>query len=216
YLELRLGQAEMLRRSGDPGAVPIAWDVVRAAEALGDSVLVAHGAAGLCSLGPLTEAGTLDEELADLVERAVLGCDDPAARALCAAQATLFYSMSGRVDRCSAHFEEALASARRTGDPQILLAALGVVYIALTHPDELERRERLAEELLAVAERIDDDDARFQALHLYFSNQVQRADPLLRTTFVRQETLTARLRTPQRRWMVGYQRACLAHLDGRL
>ena len=216
YLELRLGQAEMLRRSGDPGAVPIAWDVVRAAEALGDSVLVAHGAAGLCSLGPRTEAGTLDEELADLVERAVLGCDDPAARALCAAQATLFYSMSGRVDRCSAHFEEALASARRTGDPQILLAALGVVYIALTHPDELERRERLAEELLAVAERIDDDDARFQALHLYFSNQVQRADPLLRTTFVRQETLTARLRTPQRRWMVGYQRACLAHLDGRL
>lgn len=215
-LMLRLGQAELLRRAGDPRGAEIAFEVVRDAEAIGDAEVVALGAAGLCSLGPLTEAGTLNVELADLVERAITGCTTPRARAVCAGQATVFYSLTGSIERCLAHFEDSLRNARLSGDEQVLLGALGCVYVSLTHPDELPERVELAEELLALAERLDDDEARFQALHLYFSNQVQRADPLVRSAFARQEALASSLRSPGRRWMVGYQRACVAHLEERL
>jgi DNA-binding SARP family transcriptional activator len=215
-LVLSLGQAELLRRAGDPRGAEIAAQVVRDAEAIGDADVVALGAVQLCSLGPLTEAGTLNVELAELVERAIAGCTTPAVRAVCAGQASLFYSLTGSIDRCLSLFRESLRNARLAGDDRVLVDALGCVYPALTHPDELAERVELAEELLALAERLDDDEARFQALHLYFSNQVQRADPLLRATFARQEAVAASLRSPGRRWMAGYQRACLAHLDGRL
>lgn len=215
-LRMRLGQAESLRRVGDPTGTTLAWEVAQAAEAGDDHETFALAAAALCRVGPLIEAGTLNEDLAEVVERAIRGCTTPSARSICASQAVLFYSMTGRIDRMSSHFHESLRQARLASDDEILLQALGGTYIALTHPDELAERIELTEEMLAVAERIDDDHGRFEALHGYFSNQLQTADPLLRTTFARQEALAVRLRTADRRWMAGYQRACLAYLDGQL
>ena len=45
---------------------------------------------------------------------------------------------------------------------------------------------------------------------------VQFADPLVRTTLAAQAELATALRNTGRHWMVGYQAACLAFLDGRL
>jgi hypothetical protein len=128
----------------------------------------------------------------------------------------LFYSMSGEIARCRSYFDVALDEARRSDDPHTLLAALGNAYASLVHPVDWPLRATLAAEMLAIAEQVDDDDARFEALHLYFSTQVQFADPLLRTTFERQRSLGVSLRSAGRRWMAGYQDACLAYLDGRL
>lgn len=215
-LRLRLERAEHLRRAGDASYLEVVWNVVRAADAVGDDEALARGAIGLCQLGPLTAAGTLDRDVAELVERAIAGCRTPAVRARCAAQASLFYSMSGRIDLCRAHFQDALEHARAAGDDGTLLDVLTSVYIALNHPDDWELASELAGELLGLAEQLDDDDARFAALHLYFAAQVQFGDPLLRTTFAAQEALAATLRSTTRRWMLGYQAAALAHLDGRL
>lgn len=215
-LRLRLDQAECLRRSGDPTHIDIVWNVVRAADTTGDRDVFALGAIGLCQLGQLTEAGTLNQEVADVVERAIITCPDPTIRARCAGQASLFYSMSGRVDLCRAHFQDAIEQARTAGDDATLLDVLSNVYISLNHPDDWPLRAELAGELLGLAERLDDDDARFAALHLYFSTQVQFGDPLLRTTFAAQRALASSLRSAARRWMLGYQAAALAHLDGRL
>lgn len=215
-LRLRLARAEQLRRAGGRDYLGDVWDVLHTAESAGDHDTAALAATALCRLGPLIEAGTLDDEVAEAVERALERCRTPTIRAQAAAQATLFYSMTGRVDRCRAHFDEALEHARRAGDPTTLLEALGAVYISLTHPDDWPLRADLAGEMLGLAERCGDDDQRFEALHLIFSTQVQFADPLLRTTFAAQRALAETLRSAGRRWMVGYQAACLAHLDGRL
>ena len=215
-LSMLLDQAEHLRRAGDATHVELVWTVVRRADTADDREMYALGAAALCKLGPLSEAGNLNTVVAEVVERAVDGCDVPGVRAQCAGNATLFYSMSGRVDLCRSHFEVALRNARLSGDERILLGALGNAYISLTHPDDWSFRAELAAEMLALAERVDDDDSRFEALHLYFSTQIQFGDPLLRTTFARQEALATRLRSAGRLWMAGYQRACLAHLEGRL
>ena len=214
--ELRLALGECLRMLGDPTSIDLMWAAVRDAEAAGDGDALAGAVAALCRLGQVSQAGTLDDEVARVVERAIAECHDHRILADCAGQATLFYSMSGRVDLCRSYFDVALDHARASGDDRVLLGAFGNVYVSLMHPADWQLRRELAAEMLALAERLDDDDARCQALHLAFSTQVQYCDPMLRTTFARQEALAGTLQSAPRRWMASYQRACLAFLDGDL
>ncbi len=215
-LTIRLQHAVVLRHAGDSTHVGLVWEVVRTAEEADDRVMFAEAAAALCALGPHIRAGSLPEGVAGVVERAIAGCHGPAARARRARGAVRLYSLSGHFGRCRAHFESSLADARITADDAVVLEALMGTYVALAHPDDWPQRAELAGEMLTLAERLDDDDARVSALHVYFSTQVAFADPLLRTTFARQEALARALGSAGRRWMVGYQRACVAHLDGRL
>ena len=213
---LVLSQAEDLRDAGDPNYVELLSSVAERAKRAGDDQIFALAVAAMCKLGPLTEAGNLNLDLAALIEQALGGDIDSATRAAVAGQATLFYSMSGRVDLCRTNFHVALQHARRTGDDRLIADALGNAYASLSHPDDWQLRAELATELMTLAEHLDDDDVRFQSLHLYFSTQVMFSDPLLRTVFSRQAALAESLRSAGRRWMVGYQRACLEYLDGRL
>ncbi len=213
-LELMLDRADNLRRVGDRRYLDVVWEVVERADRAALYRVYALAAAALCKLGPLTDAGTIDPNVADVVARALQRCDDPAARARCAGEATLFFSMGGAADLCRGYFEEALGLARTSGDVDLMIGALGNAYLVLTHPSEVERRGALADEMLALAERIDSDDARCEALHFAFAVQVQRCDPMLRTAFIRQHELAQRL-GPGRIWMAGYQQSCLALLDGR-
>jgi DNA-binding SARP family transcriptional activator len=213
---LLLEQSECLRRAGHPSSTTVVWHVAHEAERVGDSETLALAAAALCRLGPLTDAGSLDPVLAALVERAIAGCQSENIRARLAGQATLLYSMSGQADVCREYFDIALSNARASNDPDALLDALGNAYTSLAHPDDWPLRAELASEMLALAEGLHRDDALFEALHMLFSTQVQNNDPLLRTTFARQVALAKTLRAAGLRWMVGYQSACLAVLDGRL
>lgn len=212
---LRLQQAEALRLAGDPTGTTIARELINPAMSTGGGLL-ARVATELCRLGPLSAAGHVDLELASVVETAIEGCDDVALRADCESQATLFYSMSGRIDRAHHHYERSLVDARSSGDDRVLLRALAGTYPILTHPRDQQRRAELASEMLALADRLDDDDGRFSALHLYFAIQVIGADPLVRTTFRHEEHLAQRLHSASRRWMLSYHRTCIAHLEGRL
>lgn len=215
-LTLVLRRAENLRRVGAPDYVDLVRDVIARADAAEDDVAYALGVGALCKLGPVTAAGTLDVELAAMIDRAVARCPDAGVRAYCGGEAVLFHSLSGEVERCRALFDSALADARASGDDRLVHGVLGNVVVALVDPADWRVGAELAAEMLMLAERLDDDDAMFQALHLYFTVQVQFADPLLRTTFERQSALAESLRSAGRRWMAGYQRACLAYLDGRL
>jgi DNA-binding SARP family transcriptional activator len=214
-LHLRLDEAEALELAGDERRAAVVQAAVEAASAVGGDVL-GRAASALCRLGPFTGPGPRNEEAAALMERAIGGVEDPAILSECHGEAALFASLTGEVELADRHYEQSIAIARATGDPRLLLDALSATYAIVTHPSDQRRREALAAEMLAVAERSDDDDGRFTALHLYFAVQVIGADPLVRTTFRHQEALARSLRTAARRWMVAYQRACLAYLDGRL
>lgn len=215
-LLLQLRRAECLRLASDNAGHELAWQVAREAQQAGHADVMCLAATALCRLGPGTLAGRLDVDLAALVERSLDECTDRALRISCASRASLFYSMSGDVGRSRAHFIDALDMARTDPDDVLRANVLSDAYIALTHPDDWPLRRELAGELLALAELLDSDQYRFEALHLYYSVHVQFPDPLLRTTFHRQVQLVARLRSSAHRWMLGYQAACLAYLDGRL
>jgi len=214
-LRLMLIRAEYLRRVGDPTYVDVVWEVVRRSEQNALYTIYALAAAELCKLGPLTDAGQLDERVGVVVADALERCDDAEARARCASEATLFFSMGGRSDLCREYFNEALTLARDVGSDRLLVDALGSGYLVLTHPGDAARRREVAMEMLALAEKMDDDDARCEALHFVFSVQLQHCDPMIRTTLARQETLAHRL-GPGRRWMAEYQRSCVSYLDGHL
>ncbi len=214
-IRLRLDEAEALALAGDDRCGTVVNDVLAAAEAAGGD-LFGRAASALCRLGPFPSTGPRNQEIADTIERAILAVDTIAARAECHGEAGLFYSLAGDVDLAHHHYERSLEAARATGDPRLVLDALSATYAIVTHPRDQARRSALAAEMLATAERTDDDDGRFSALHLYFAIQVIDADPLVRTTFRHQEALARSLRTAVRRWMAAYQRACLAFLDGRL
>ena len=214
-LRLMLDRAENLRRLGDVAYLDVVWEVVRRADAAELHTLYALGAAALCKLGPLTHAGELDDRVASVVVDALVRCDDAEARARCAGEATLFFSMGGRVDLCRGYFDEALALSREIADDALMISALGSAYLVLAHPSDAHQRRELAVEMLARAQRMADDDATCEALHFVFSVQLQHCDPMLRIGHAAQDALAQRL-GPGRRWMADYQRCCLAHLDGRL
>lgn len=212
---VRLGEVECRRFAGDPRFHELAWSIAMDAEAEGNPIVLGRAVHELCRLGPGTRAGSLDENLAALVERAIAGCPDQRVRARAASQASLMYSSSGRVDMCRGHFMDALAIARSLDDDDVLASVLIDAYSALTHPSDWSLSRELAEELLVLGERLHNDLYVIEALHLMFATQIERCDPLLRTTFARQASLESVVRGATQRWQVGYQSACLAFIEGR-
>ncbi len=210
----RVRRCDLLRLSGDPRGVAELWEVADTALRAEHLSTATRAAGVLCSLGPTTQSGSLDARVAQLIEHTLPECDDVAVRARASAQASLFYSMSD-YERSRQHFATALADAR-TCDDDTLAFVLGFAYTALTDPDDWPLRHDLGYELLGLAERLDDDLHRFEALHLLFSTQLQRGDPLIRTTHAAMMHLTIRLRASTSRWMADYLGAALLHLSGRL
>ena len=213
---LQLAWAENLRRSGDPASDELIWDVVERAERTGDHDTFARAVTALCKLGPRSEAGYLNADVSDAVERTFEVCTDQELLARLGSQATLFYSMSGEPGGAREHFDRALRSARASGDVRVIVEVMGNVVTSLVHPTDWPLAADLADEMLPLAERLGDDEQIFEALYLYFGSQVQFASPLLRTTFARQLEMAVRRPTAPRRWMTGYLRACIAFLDGEL
>jgi DNA-binding SARP family transcriptional activator len=213
---LRLRRAECLRRANDPSYVDTVWEIVDRSDRAGDTRSYALAAAALCKLSHTTRSGDLDDRVTFAIERALATCTDPAARARVTGEATTYFSMGGEPDRCRVLFDEALELARQVGDDALLFAALGNAYLALPHPADQALRTQVASDMVMIAERLDDDDARLEALHTIFSVQLQTNDPMLRTTLARQDALARSVGSVARRWMADYQLASLALIEGRL
>ena len=148
-------------------------DFCKLAEAHGLHELFAIGVTELCSHGRTTEAGSIDTEIAELLDTA-LGLDlDDAVRARMCAAATVLYMLSGR-DRGRELFFEAVTLARRSGDRDVIGEVLRRAHLGLSHPDDLDARARVAEELGEVAG--DDPDLRWEAALLRFGVALARAE----------------------------------------
>ncbi len=205
---------DALRLAGDPTHEQALFDAAEAAVALGEAELVADAAFAVLQLGATTESGARHEEAVRIVEIALREVTAPEQLARVSAAASLMYSMTGDPDLCRSLFDQAERTPVQAATRRQVLP---FTYLALGHPADLERRERLTEELLTLAREADDPVALFEGLQLATSVAMQRADGVrLRAAVEEMGTLVRRVGDVGRRWALLFLQAAVAHLDGDL
>ena len=122
-----------------------------------------------------------------------------------------------RGDRRDALSREAVAMARRLGDPAALRTALYTRYYAVLGPGSLEERRANADEVLALATQVGDPEGRFaghelRAATLMETDEVDRLDAEIDAC----ARLADELRLPILRWRTLAFRASRALMSGRL
>jgi hypothetical protein len=114
-------------------------------------VLLARAALGVA--GPWSTLGREDPDIVAVLEDAIagLGEEDSPLRARLLARLSLELYYVGQPDRRMALGEEAVATARRTGDPATLASALDARHYVLWRPENVEQRLEVAAELRRIA-----------------------------------------------------------------
>ncbi len=210
-VEVLIGWGDALRRAGDRDHERILFEAADLAIELDDPALVGATAMAQLELGATTETGQVHTRAVALADHALAVVTDPEQRARIAASASLAHSMSGHAERCRDLFLDAEGTAR---EPATRRAVLPFTYLALGHPDDLDRREVLTRELLRLSEDADDPLACFEALQLDFSVALQRSDGRrARTAAAGMEALVEVVGDVGRAWAARYVAAAVAHLD---
>ena len=148
-LLLALGASE--ERAGLEGARESFAQALAIARELGDEVLLARAALGVA--GPWSTLGREDADVVAVLEHAIgeLGEEDSPLRARLLARLSLELYYAGQAERRMALSEEAVAIARRTGDPATLASALDARHYVLWRPENVEERLEVAAELRRIA-----------------------------------------------------------------
>lgn len=156
-LLLALGQAQWLAGESDLARATY-QRVAEAARRAGDAPALARAALGLGDM--FHEAGVVHTTLVALLEEALQRLDpaDSALRARALARLAGALYWSGARQRCIALGEEAVAMARRVGDPAALAFTLDNLHTALWDPSQLARRLAIADEIVRLAEAAGDED----------------------------------------------------------
>lgn len=206
---------DYLRRAGDVHSEDVLRGAARSALDDARVDLAADALMGLGALGATSEAGSVDPALARDIDDVLDSDLDRERAARLAGAATLLHSIAGDHQRTVAYFRRAHGEADGASDAT-RGRVLPYAYMALTGPDAIGERQQIARELFALAERLNDDDVRFEALHLTFSNQLQLGDPAIYSTHVAMAAMAERGRDRQRAWVANYIGSTLEHLAGRV
>lgn len=115
--------------------------------------------------------------------------------------------------RAAAH--EAVAMARRLGDPQLLVQALADLYLAPTTPEEWVARGEAADEIVALGERLGRPDVALLGYEWQFGERLGSADRAGAEESLGRLELYAQL-SPSPKWRIaaGLRRAVLTSLRG--
>ena len=153
-LLLALGASEA--RAGLDEARESFATALEVARELADPVLLARAALGVA--GPWSTLGREDPEVVAVLEEALggLGEEDSPLRARLLARLSLELYYAGQPERRMALSEEAVAIARRIGDPATLASALDARHYVLWRPENVEERLEVAAELRRIAEEAGD------------------------------------------------------------
>jgi hypothetical protein len=213
--DLLLARGDALDRAGDPAARE-AFAAARAlARAAGDPERLARAALGACGVGVTIIA--VDHERAALLEEAIdaLGTRAPALRARLLARLAIELVYVPERDRSGPLSEAAVAAARAAGDPDALLAALNARHVALWHPEGLDERFAVADEMIALAAAHDRPESELQGRNWRAVDLWEAADiPEFTAELERHAALADALRLPSFRWYAPIWRAALAVLRG--
>jgi hypothetical protein len=217
---LLLGLGDALRRSGDTsGAREAFLQSVHLARRTGDGAGLARAALGLQALGVGTVAQP--DELVSLLEEAITALAGRDLALTARVQAALARSLAWwpeprRHARAAGIAEHAVASARASGGPDVLGAALLAQHDALWRPDSPEARLALLDELVHVAESSRDEELLTEAHLLRCTALLELGDPGAPREL---RALTRRARDssqPRVRWLGRSREATLAVLAGDL
>ena len=148
--ELLLGLARARKMAGDPQAAGRSFfEAADLALRLGDAELLAEAALRDGLWWAVTSHAD-DQRAMALLEDAVTRLDDldsPLRAAVLAQLATGMAYAAGQLDRGSALAADAVAMARRLGDPALLVQCLVQQHQVAQHPDGLPQRREIVDEL---------------------------------------------------------------------
>jgi len=160
--ELLIGLGEAQRQVGNPEHRQTLLDAAGLAQELDDADRL--GCAVLANnRGWTSQVAAVDSERVQALEAAAeaLPDGDPRrARVLALLVSELHFA--GEPARCRALAAEAIEIARATGDPAALAHTLVNATAAVWAPDTLKEREQLTDELLELAQRLDDPSLSFR------------------------------------------------------
>jgi DNA-binding SARP family transcriptional activator len=216
--ELACQVGEALARAGMHADAQAAFAKARGFARTADRAdLLARAALGAGGAS-VTILGARPEIIAEL-EHALdaLGADDPALRARLLARLAIELAYAADPARREAASDEALALARRAGDPAALAAALNARHVVLWGPEHTERRLELASETLDLARHAESDELALQARNWRVVDLFEIGDgPAVRAEIDAYAAVSADARLPAYAWYVPLWRATLALLEGRI
>jgi len=197
-----LARGDALLRAGEPEAARACFRQVAAiARAGGDAVLLARAALGHAGLG--IAIIDLDQPAILLLEEALaaLGEAEPVLRSELLARLAIESYYAPSRDRSEALSTDAVAVARRSGDPRAVAAALNARHVALWRPDRLEERLAAADELIAVARAAGEPHLELQGRNWRAVDLFEALDIVeWRSEVRRHDALATRLRLPGYTW----------------
>ena len=220
-LLIRLGEAQT--RAGDAAAAKEAF-LAAAEECAGDGggEVLAEAALGYGGTGRFGGVFdpylVMDETLVGLLDRAIEACppDDEATRARLMGRLAQALYWSDDKDRMRALSREALAIARRIGDPTGIAYALHSQHVALWGPDHVAEVRAAAEEMLQLGESTGDRDIQLMA-HTWLITDALETDSIEKVDgYIAGYTrLVEELQLPHLLGYVESIKATRAHLEGR-
>jgi hypothetical protein len=213
-LMICLGEAQ--RQAGLPQFRETLLQAAAIAEELDDADRMARAALAN-NRGFPSAFGVVDTDRLAAIERALRRSAEfePARCAELLALEAMELEFDPDHERRRALADQALAQARESGDPRILLHVLRDHFHATWSADTLRARERTANEMLELADRLDDPLARFWAL----DRTVHVAAESGRLRHAREASaallaLTEDVRQPRLRWHATHYASGLAQLTG--
>lgn len=210
-----LARGDALLRAGEPDQARAAFTAARElALRLRDDTLLAQAALGFAGLG--IAIVDLDAQAIARLEEALDRVEDSALRSR--VQARLAVEQYYAPDRALSEglSADAVATARSSGDPRALAAALGARHVALWRPDRAEERLGVAADMVAAAREAGDRHAELQAHNWRVTDLFELGHmPAWREEVARHARLAEGLRLPAFQWYAPLWAAIEAMLAGR-
>jgi len=174
--ELLVGLGEAQRQVGNPEFRQTLLEASDLAQELGDADRLARAVLAN-NRGWFSQLGAVDSERVQALEAAAEALpDDDSRRARVLALLALELHHAGEPERCRALTAEAIRIARAADDPPALAHTLTNASMAIWAPDTLQERQRLSDELVELARRLDDPRLSFWAAGRHMSIGLEAGD----------------------------------------
>lgn len=215
-LKLLIGLGEAQLRAGEPGHRQTLLNAAHLAEERGDTAALVRAALAN-TRGVIYNTVTVDHERVGVLESALAAVGEAPSpdRARLLAQLGLELSWCPERERRVRYADQALALARESGDPELLVAVLTSRFYTIWAPTAAPGLLSDSALLVDLAEHLDDPVATFRASWLRYRAALEAGDG---TEARHRAAVVAELATdlgqPLLRWLAGWVAAGVAHLDG--